>query len=442
MFMFRLIVYLYDLRHEKKPAPAAQRLSYFFLLPNVCFPLFPVVDYKTFVGTYYDQDEHRIYQRGAQWMFRGLTHLVLYRLIYYYVTLPPNEIVNIGSLGRFLVSNYLLYLRISGQFHIIVGMLCLFGFDLPRTNNRYLLASSFSDYWRRINIYWKDFMVKVFYFPAYFRLRGLAPTPRLLLATAYVFLATWLLHSYQWFWIRGSFPVAGPDIVFWGALGVLVAANSLREMKGGRGSLAGDRACSMREAFFLALRVLGMFVAVCVLWSLWTSRTLSDWISLWTLPEEGLWEETGTALGLLALLLAAGTLARYAVGRGWRLGISGDSLSFARSAGVTTAALVLILVVGHRSIYSHFGATAADAIYSLRKPRLSRGDVALLQRGYYENLLGADRMSSQLWEVYMKEPADWQGGPGGDVYRAGRLPRPRAEAPRGVHGEAISRAYQ
>ncbi|HEY7444723.1 MAG TPA: hypothetical protein VH701_19995, partial [Vicinamibacterales bacterium] len=54
MFMFRLCVYFYDLRTEKAPLSISKTLSYFFLLPNVCFPLFPVVDYKTFRRTYYD----------------------------------------------------------------------------------------------------------------------------------------------------------------------------------------------------------------------------------------------------------------------------------------------------------------------------------------------------------------------------------------------------
>ncbi len=58
----------------------------------------------------------------------------------------------------------------SGQFHIIVGMLHLFGFNLPETHHSYFLASSFTDFWRRINIYWKDFMMKIFFYPAYFAL--------------------------------------------------------------------------------------------------------------------------------------------------------------------------------------------------------------------------------------------------------------------------------
>jgi hypothetical protein len=52
MFMFRLIVYFYDLRHDKAPVSPVRTLAYFFMLPNACFPLFPVVDYKAFRRNY------------------------------------------------------------------------------------------------------------------------------------------------------------------------------------------------------------------------------------------------------------------------------------------------------------------------------------------------------------------------------------------------------
>ena len=159
IFMFRLMLYLYDLRHERKPATVWERLSYFFLLPNVCFLLFPVVDYQTFRRTYYDKDAAEIYQKGVLWIFRGVTHLILYRLVYYYFVPSPTEVQTLGQVAQYMVGTYLLYLRISGQFHLIIGILCLFGYNLPETHHLYYLASSFNDYWRRINIYWKDFMM-------------------------------------------------------------------------------------------------------------------------------------------------------------------------------------------------------------------------------------------------------------------------------------------
>ena len=48
-----------------------------------------------------------------------------------------------------------------------------------------------------------------------------------------VFAGTWVLHSYQWFWLRGSFPVTGPDLAFWALLGLFVVLNSLKEAKAG-----------------------------------------------------------------------------------------------------------------------------------------------------------------------------------------------------------------
>ena len=91
MFMFRLIVYLYDLKHIKGRASITHTLSYFFLLPNLVFPLFPVVDYKTFCRTYYDDDQYRIYQTGVKWMFRGVIHLILYRFVNYYLVIAPER---------------------------------------------------------------------------------------------------------------------------------------------------------------------------------------------------------------------------------------------------------------------------------------------------------------------------------------------------------------
>ena len=116
----------------------------------------------------------------------------------------------------FLVSNYLLYLHVSGQFHLACSVLHIFGFSLPETHNRYLVASSFTDYWRRINIYWKDFMVRVVFNPVAFRLKRRPQWLALSVATTAVFLTTWILHAYQSFWLRGTWAFSWHDTLFWG----------------------------------------------------------------------------------------------------------------------------------------------------------------------------------------------------------------------------------
>ncbi len=51
--------------------------------------------------------------------------------------------------------------------------------------------ASITDFWRRINIYWKDFMMKIFYYPSFFALKRRGWTERwsLVLATIVVFLS-------------------------------------------------------------------------------------------------------------------------------------------------------------------------------------------------------------------------------------------------------------
>jgi D-alanyl-lipoteichoic acid acyltransferase DltB (MBOAT superfamily) len=151
MFMFRLIVYVYDLQHEKAPPSSSRSLAYFFPLPNVCFPMFPVIDYRAFRRAYYDVERHRIYQVGVDWMTRGVLHLILYRAVNYHFTIAPAEVIDPDTLVQHIVANFMLYLRISGTFHLITGMLHLFGFNLLETHKRYVLSSSFTDFWRRIN---------------------------------------------------------------------------------------------------------------------------------------------------------------------------------------------------------------------------------------------------------------------------------------------------
>lgn len=63
MFMFRMIVYLYELKHAKGPESLVDTLGYFFLLPNYAFLHFPVVNYRTQQRSYFSKNVHET-QRG------------------------------------------------------------------------------------------------------------------------------------------------------------------------------------------------------------------------------------------------------------------------------------------------------------------------------------------------------------------------------------------
>jgi D-alanyl-lipoteichoic acid acyltransferase DltB (MBOAT superfamily) len=404
IFMFRMIVYLYDLRHEKVPATWPQRLAYFFLLPNVVFPLFPVVDYGAFRRTYYDADAYRIYQRGIEWIFRGILQLILYRVIYQYWVIPQSDVRTGIDVTRFMVTSFLLYVRVSGQFHLIVGILHLFGFHLPETHRRYFLASSFTDFWRRINIYWKDFMTKVFYYPVHFRLRRLGERPAMILATLVVFGMTWVLHSYQWFWLLGSFPVTITDTLFWGVLAGLLVVNSLHEARHGRARTLGTRTWTPRMMAMHSLKVAGTFAAISLLWSLWMSPTFADWMALWSVDRFAAARASDAYPLLLGFALTTGVSSPP--GRRW-LGFvtrEGREWSFARRVTATVASIGGILLIAHPAISARLGSRVGGTIASVRTSQLNKADENQLQRGYYEDLMGVSRFNSQLWEAYMQKP--------------------------------------
>ena len=400
MFMFRLAVYLYALAHdEKKPAPAVT-LAYFFMLPNACFPLFPVVDYSTFRRTYYDRDELAIYQTGLKWIVRGLVHLIAYRFVYAHLASDPADIRSLGDLVQFVLATFLLYLRVSGQFHLITGILHLFGYRLPETHHLYYLASSFNDFWRRINIYWKDFMMKLVYYPSFFALRRHGNTLALVVETIVVFAATWILHSYQWFWLRGGFPIEPQDGLFWGLLGVLVVVGSLRELRKSR-SRVPARATGWSAS--LALRTVGTFTVICVLWSLWSAQSVMEWLVMW--GAAGTVDAYGVAL--LAALLAVGLAVG---GKPWPVGES-QARAPARPSSMQTLlpglTLIALIVVASTDWYSGVAPRAAEIVASLQHSTLNARDANLQHKGYYENLDNASRQSAQLWDVRSQKPADW-----------------------------------
>ena len=274
MFMFRMIIYLYDVKHQPGPASLKDYLSYFFLLPNYYFLLFPVVDFQTLRRSYFQRDIHPVAQQGVWWIFRGTTHLLLYRLIYQLQGRfsPPNVAVTTAVVVK-VIACYLLYLRVSGQFHIIAGMLCLFGYDLPETNHRYLLAHSVNDLWRRMNIYWKDFMVKIVYLPAYFKLRRKGALRAELLSTMLVVVTTYFLHAYQFFWIRGKFRLSVNDALFWGILGSVMLMNVWIEFRSRNRPQQSGWGTRLRHAAQIA----ATFAFIALLWSMWSADSLSEW---------------------------------------------------------------------------------------------------------------------------------------------------------------------
>ena len=409
MFMFRLALYLYDMDNEKKRASLWERLAYFFMLPNTVFPFFPIVDYIQFRRSYYDRDAIEIYQKGVLWMLRGAVHLILYRVVYYYFTPAVEEVAGLGGVVLFIVSAYLLYLRVSGLFHLIVGILCLFGFNLPETHKQYFLASGFNDYWRRINIYWKDFMMKLFFYPLYMKTRHWGATTALVFSTLVVFVCTWVLHSYQWFWLQGDFPLTTVDGVYWMVLGVLVAVNSVWETKRVKKKRLTREGFDAMAALKLTLKTVATFVFLALMWSFWSSESVGEW---WTVMSaagtSGLGAWLWVLLGLLGLSLLL-LLKQWLESKDIELFFDERRMSFnavARRTGVMALGLV---VLGMPQVQGRLEGDAGEVLASIKEARLNAKDQAQLERGYYENLLANDNYTSGLFGAQPQKPADWVG---------------------------------
>ena len=199
---------------------------------------------------------------------------MLYRLIYQTqgrFAAPPMPVALAVTVK--IISCYLLYLRVSGQFHIIAGMLCLFGYDMPETNHRYFLAHSVNDMWRRMNIYWKDFMVKIVYFPAYFKLRRKGALRAELVSTLLVVVATYVLHAYQFFWIQGKLRLSLNDALFWTILGSVMLANVWIEFNSRQNRPRSSHMSWLRKGAQIA----ATFAFMALLWSMWSADSISEW---------------------------------------------------------------------------------------------------------------------------------------------------------------------
>jgi len=402
MFMLRLVLYLYEISHRTAKSGFWRSVAYFFMLPNVCFPLFPVVDYETFCRTEHNEKERtKIYQSGLSWMVRGVVQLVLYRVVYQHLPMEETAVVDAGSLLRYLIWPFLLYLHVSGLFHLTVGMLHLFGFNLPETHHLFYLASSFTDFWRRINIYWKDFMLKLFYFPAFFRLRSLGQTRAIVLGTFFVFFATWVLHSWQYFWLRGEPLLKWNDAFFWTVLAGLVAVNAVHDNSRPMRRRLGATTVPWRESLLRGAKTLGVFATIALLWSLWISESVTGWLALFALPRgafEGAWR-----LVPWIVLFAIGFIgvAVYYDRRKPR------PFTFWGSAVRCTLALMTLMALGVPEFYSRVNPDLPEVVNRLRQPGLNSRAVARRQRDYYEKLNDVGWDDPELAKVLMDKPADW-----------------------------------
>ena len=117
------------------------------------------------------------------------------------------------------------------------------------------------DFLRRINIYWKDFIMKLFFYPAFFALRRMGTLRAMSSGHSGAFFATWALHSWQWFWFRGHLLLTWQDISFWSILASLVLVNATSRSRFRSPPVAFEACFICGHCLLVGLKTAGTFVS-------------------------------------------------------------------------------------------------------------------------------------------------------------------------------------
>ena len=401
LFMFRIIIYLYEIKHGMIPKSIWESLTYFFLFPNICFLFFPIIDFKTYHKTYYNIADNEIWQKGIRLMLRGLVHILAYRVVYYYFLISPSEVIDINTLFQYMVASFALILRLSGLFHFILGLLCLFGLNLPQAFNNYFLATSFTSLWRRINIYWREFVLKIFFYPIMFKLKKLINKNLLATTMISVFLISWMLHGYQWFWIRGFYVFNTLDFAFWVILGACITVNAVIQEK--QSQQPYKEQSVYKIYFFDSLKMTGMFLFMSVLWSFWGSSNFEDWLYLMSKFYNCKATNILTLISILFLVIGICFVAHVILNKETCKKII--SIPPQNTLFLTIPTLIIILCFSFKSIQPFLFAEINLFIKTLSDEKLNTNDKVKAEENYYKKMIdGEENSSTGLWEATLKRP--------------------------------------
>lgn len=392
MFMFRIIIYMHDLKYSGLKASWLERVSYFLMFPNLCFLLFPIVDFKLFVNHHYTKFNAPLIQKGIKSLLRGLCHILVYRIIYHYIVLSPIDVAGPMDAFMYLVFSYTLILRLSGIFHLCLGFLQIFGYDLPKVFDNYFLASGPSDLWRRVNLYWREFMMKIFYYRVYIKIKSLGTIQALLITSLCVFLLTWFFHSYQWFWFQGTFLFSLNNTLFWLVLGIAVSTNAVIQYKKPLKKSRKNSNWNYSSALKLSVGTVLMFLSMSILWSLWSSPTMNDWLFLMQQFQGGSLSEY---CGIIAVIMSALLLLVIRQYVNAKLTIK-SWFSDENHRVNTTWSLAGVCVLGGLILFKYQAPPNIHNTIWLSE-KLNKWDTAIEEEGYYEGILGKN--APVLWEL-------------------------------------------
>jgi hypothetical protein len=398
IFMFRIIIYLYEIKHKTITPSILKSLPYFFMYPNICFLFFPIIDYKTYVRTYNAVPDNETWQKGVRLILRGIIHILCYRFLYYYCLPGIHEVDDLGSFLQFTICTYSLIIRISGLFHLIIGLLCIFGFDLPPAFNNYFLSENFIDLWKRINTYWREFVLKIFFYPVFFRLKKRIPRYALPVTMMIVFFITWILHDYQLFWIRGTFTSLSSDITFWLIIGSCITINAVWLEKR---IVATEQRNELTAFLFRMLRITGIFLFMSVMWGLWTSDNINQWFYLLTRSAKFGLQDLLFYILIFLLIIITGIGAQYLLKNTQVKKLV--MIPPHHTLFLTLPCILLMCLLNFAASAKKFTKSTNTFLLSLSEDKPNRNDAEKKEQDYYVKLIdGEENRPSGLWEISLK----------------------------------------
>ncbi|MFT3775352.1 MAG: hypothetical protein QM820_59145 [Minicystis sp.] len=204
VFMFHVFLYMHEARRFRGRPSLREFFRYFFMLPSFRLTL-PFVDFQRIGQSYYQRDIHVVAQQGIWWIARGGVQYAIYLFAssHIWFARTVHDVRTPRMVVTHLLLAYCLYLRTSGLIHAFLGTMHLFGYDLPEGYRWYWFSHRPMDFWRRCNIYWKDAMTKIAYYPVYFALRKRSDAAAKIIAMLVTFALSWILHLWRLSWLSG-----------------------------------------------------------------------------------------------------------------------------------------------------------------------------------------------------------------------------------------------
>ncbi len=399
-FMFRFMIYLQDHKYGKLNEPYWLRTAYFLQPVNLIYILFPIIDYRKFVSSYklnlYNQTLHTAIIR----FYRSLLHFLLYRTIYFYFAFPFHEAQNALLFVYYACASYSLILHISSMYYFAIAVPGLFGFNLPDVFNFYFLPTGFSQLWTRINIYWNEFVLRIFYYPFYFKIRKIFPVNAIVIGTFYCFFITWILHFWQLFWLTGTLIPKLTDVMYWFLMGVGVTITVYLIHHKKIKPFQAQNHLNYKAALIIAIRSLSMFLFMSFLWMLWECETISEWLHAMTFLTVG---NISTFLILFSVIFSIIIFAPFI----WifyekQFKYFAHKFSAYLSMVIPLIFVFSFLVIAEKNKWISnykFSEAYGDA--------LNLTDRQNLEQGYYDKLISANNANKLPWEIQLAHPIDW-----------------------------------